>query len=319
MAARRVLIDCDPGQDDAVALLLAFACPDALDIRAVTAVAGNVPLARTERNARLMRELAGRPDIPVAAGCDRPLLRAPVTAEEVHGTTGIDGYDPGPPTSALDPRHAVELIVAEARAAGKDGLTLVATGPLTNVALAIRLAPDILPNLAEIVVMGGAMREGGNTTPSAEFNFLVDPHAAEIVLGCGRPIALFGLDVTHQVPATAARIARIRALGNPVARAVAGMLGFFGRHDSAKYGSDGAPLHDPCTVAWLLAPELFETMDCHVAVETGSELTIGHSAVDIWRVTGRVPNVRWAQGVDAEGFYDLLVDRLGRFGGGATR
>lgn len=311
---RRILIDCDPGQDDAVALLLAFACPDALDIAGVTAVAGNVPLALTERNARLMRDLAGRAEVPVAAGCARPLLRPLVTAENVHGLTGIDGYEAKSPAAPLDPRHGVTFLIETLRAAADNSFTLVAMGPLTNIAMALRQAPEILPKIAEIVIMGGAMSEGGNTTPSAEFNFFVDPHAADMVMRCGRCLTVFGLDLTHKVPASASRIARIRALDNPVAVAVADMLDFFGRFDSAKYGSDGAPLHDPCTIAWLLAPGLFETRDCHIAIETGSELTMGHSAVDFWRITDRAPNARWACDVDPEGFYDLLVDRLRRYG-----
>jgi len=313
---REIIIDCDPGQDDAVALLLALAAPEVLEVLAITAVAGNVPLTLTQRNARLIRELAGRAEVPVCAGCARPTVRPLVTAEYVHGSSGIDGMEVREPTTPLDPRHGVDAIVEILLQAEDESITLVPTGPLTNIAMAFVKAPEILAKIREIVLMGGAMREGGNHTPSAEFNMLVDPHAAEVVLRCGRPITVFGLDVTHQVLATAERVERIRSLGTPVADAVAGMLGYFNRHDMAKYGNEGAPLHDPCTIAYLLEPALFDLKACNVTVETGSELTMGHTAVDFWHVTGRPANARWAQGVDTEGFFDLLYDRLARYPGG---
>jgi purine nucleosidase len=200
------------------------------------------------------------------------------------------------------------------RDAEEDSITLVPTGPLTNIGTAIDRAPEILPKIRELVIMGGAMREGGNYSPSAEFNILVDPHAADIVFRCGRPIISMGLDVTHQVLSTRARVARIRDLSNPVAFATAGMLGFFERHDSKKYGVEGAPLHDPCTIAWLLQPDLFEGKDCNLSVETRSELTMGHTAVDFWHVTDRPLNVHWVHKVDADGFYELLTSRLANFG-----
>lgn len=314
---RKIILDCDPGQDDAVALLVALAAPDALDVLGITAVAGNVPQALTARNARLLRDLADRPDIPVCAGCERPMVRPLVTAESVHGSTGIDGMEAGEPSGPLDPRHGVDFIIESLRGAAEAEVTLVPTGPLTNIAMAIVKAPDILPNIAEIVLMGGAMREGGNFSPSAEFNMLVDPHAADVVFRCSRPITVFGLDVTHQVLATPDRIERIRDLNSRVADAVAGMLGYFNRHDSAKYNSEGAPLHDPCTVAYLLASSLFTFKSCNISVETGSELTMGHTAVDFWHVTDRPANAQWAHGVDAEGFFALLTDYLGRYGGEA--
>jgi len=312
MARLSVIIDCDPGQDDAVNLLLAFASPEELAILGVTTVAGNVPLALTQRNARLICDLAGRTTTALFAGCERPMLRSLITAQAVHGATGIDGMAVREPQTPLQSRHAVDFII-EALSGGEDAsVILVPTGPLTNLAMAMVKAPAILPKISEIVLMGGAMREAGNFTPSAEFNMLVDPHAAEIVLECGRPITVIGLDATHQVLATRERVARIRALGGPVAEAVSGMLSFFNRFDTAKYGSEGAPLHDPCTTAYLLAPELFATKACRVAVETGSPLTVGHTAVDFWGVTGETPNANWVHGVDAEGFYDLLTARLAR-------
>ena len=310
---RKIIIDCDPGQDDAVALLLAFASPEDVDLLGITTVGGNVPLALTHRNARMMCDIAGHQHVPVYAGCGEPLQRPLVTAEAIHGDTGINGIDVFEPETPLQDEHAVSYIVRTLIDAD-DPITLVPTGPLTNIAAAIGRAPDILPKIEQIVLMGGAMREGGNRTPSAEFNILVDPHAADAVLRCGRPITQMGLDVTHQVLSTEDRVSRIKALGNPVALATAGMLSFFDRFDTKKYKSRGAPLHDPCTVAWLIRPELFEGKDCNVAVETESELTMGHTAVDFWHVTDRPMNVHWVYGVDADGFYDLLIERLARFG-----
>lgn len=311
---RKIIIDCDPGQDDAVALFLAMASRDELDLLGVTTVAGNVPLALTQRNARMMCDIAGRQDIPVFAGCERPMLLDPITAEYIHGATGIDGVEVFEPRTPLQDAHAVDFIIASLLAADPASITLVPTGPMTNIATAIRREPRILAGIERIVSMGGAMRESGNRSPSAEFNVLVDPHAADIVYNCGVPVTAMGLDVTHQVLSTRERVARIGGLGNAVAAATAGMLGFFHRYDTRKYGSNGAPLHDPCTVAWLLRPELFETKLCNVSVETESELTMGHTAVDFWYVTDRPPNVEWAYGVDADGFYELLTERLARFG-----
>ena len=311
--ARKIIIDCDPGQDDAVALLLAMASPDELERLAVTTVAGNVPLDLTQRNARMICDIADRRDVPVFAGCDRPIELEPITAEYIHGDTGIDGLDVFEPETPLQPEHAVDFIIEALAAADPGSVTLVPTGPMTNIGTAIQQRPGIVVGIAEVVAMGGAMREGGNRSPSAEFNVLADPHAAEIVYNCGRPVTAMGLDVTHQVISTRDRVERIRAIGNPVAEAAAGMLGFFHRYDTNKYGSEGAPLHDPCTIAWLLRPGLFATRRCNVSVEKESALTLGHTAVDFWHVTDRPPNVDWAYEVEADGFYELLLERLARF------
>lgn len=310
MAPRPIIIDCDPGQDDAVALFLAMASPDELELLGITAVAGNVPLALTERNTRMMCDVANS-SVPVFAGCAKPMIRDAISAEYIHGETGINGIDVFEPKMPLQDKHAVDFIIDTLLA--RDSVTLVPTGPMTNIATAIERSPEILPHIEEIVIMGGAMREGGNRTPSAEFNILVDPHAADIVLNCGRPITLLGLDITHKVLSTEERVARIGKLNNAVADATVGMLSFFHRYDTEKYSSQGTPLHDPCTVAWLLKPELFKTKLCNVSVETESELTMGHTAVDFWHVTDRPKNVSWAYDVDADGFYDLLTERLGRF------
>jgi purine nucleosidase len=310
MYQRKVIIDCDPGQDDAVMLLLALACPDEFDILGITTVAGNVPLDLTQRNARIMCELAGRTDVPVFAGCDKPMRHELITAENVHGKTGIDGVAVYQPAMPLQEQHAVDFIIETLLGAKNDSITLVPTGPLTNIGKAMSRQPDILPKIREIVLMGGAMREGGNTTPSAEFNILEDPDAAQIVMQCGRPLTIVPLDVTHQALVSQIRIEQIRALDTPVGTAVVGMMEFFNRFDSEKYGSDGAPLHDPCTIAYLLQPELFEGKMCNVVIETGSPLTRGHTAVDFWGVTDRVRNANWLYKLDADGFFALLIDRL---------
>ena len=312
MAPRPIIVDCDPGQDDAVALFLAMSSPVELDLLGITTVAGNVPLALTERNARMMCDIADRKDLRVFAGCARPMVREPITAEYIHGNTGIDGIDVFEPETPLQQQHAVDFII-ETLLRYKVTVTLIPTGPLTNIATAMVREPKIIERIEEIVIMGGAMREGGNRTPSAEFNIIVDPQAADIVLNCGRPITLLGLDVTHKVLSTQERVARIAALKNSVADATVGMLSFFHRYDTKKYGSQGTPLHDPCTVAYLLRPELFKTKSCNVSVETVSELTMGHTAVDFWHVTDRPRNVNWAFDIDADGFYDLLAERLARF------
>ncbi len=312
MKRRPIIIDCDPGQDDAVALLLAMASPDELDLRGVTCVAGNVPLELTQANARRVCELAGRPDMAVHAGCPRPLLRPLVTAEAVHGETGLDGSGLPLPTMPLSPRHAVDFIVDACLAAGPEALTLCPTGPLTNIALAIVKEPRILPNIREIVLMGGAAMVPGNTTPSAEFNIYVDPHAAHVVFECGRPIVMLGLDVTHKALTTPERLAAIRALGTPVGDAVAGMLAFYDRHDIERYGMPGGPLHDPCVVAWLLRPDMFAGRAARVHIETQSERTMGRTVVDWWAIGGEEANALVIDEIDSDAFYGLLTERLAR-------
>ena len=315
MTARSLIIDCDPGQDDAINLLLAMSSVDDFDILGITAVAGNVPLKLTERNIRQICDIAGRKDMLVFSGCDVPMQRELLTAEKVHGKTGIDGVPLVEPQTPLQKKHAVDFII-ETLLTAEAPVTLVPTGPLTNLGVAIDREAAILDSVAEIVLMGGAMREGGNHSPSAEFNILVDPHAADIVFRCGRPLTVLGLDVTHQVLATVERRERIRAIDNDAGRATAGMLDFFNRHDTAKYSSSGAPLHDPCTIAYLLAPEIFTGKHCNLTVETESELTMGHTAVDFWHVTDRPHNVNWIHAVDADGFYDLLITRLESYSDG---
>lgn len=312
---RKIIIDCDPGQDDAVALFLAFASPE-LEVLGITTVGGNVPLELTHRNARMMCDIANS-DVPVFAGCDKPMRRPLKTAEYIHGETGINGIDVFEPATPLQEQHGVDFIIESLLAADDVSISLVPTGPLTNIGTAIDREPAILAKIERIVLMGGAMREGGNRTPSAEFNILVDPEAADIVFRCGRPITQMGLDVTHQVLSTKERVERIAKLDNPVAATTAGMISFFERYDMSKYAAPGAPLHDPCTVAWLIKPELFTGKDCNVAIETQSDLTLGHTAVDFWHVTDRPRNTHWVYEVDSDGFYDLLTERLARYGDNA--
>ncbi|MDF1621507.1 nucleoside hydrolase [Pseudothioclava nitratireducens] len=309
--ARKIIIDTDPGQDDAVAILLALASPE-LEVLGITCVAGNVPLTLTALNARKVCELAGRADMRVFAGCDRPMARDLVTAEYVHGKTGLDGIELPEPRMALDEQHAVDFLIETLRAEPEGAVTLCPLGPLTNIATAMERAPDIVPKIAEIVLMGGAYFEVGNVTPAAEFNIYVDPQAADIVFKSGVPLVVMPLDVTHQVLTTRPRIETLRALGTRVGHAVASWTDFFERYDMAKYGSQGAPLHDPCVIAYLLQPGLFSGRHVNVEIETGSELTLGMTVADWWRVTDRPANAMFMGDVDAEGFYALLTERIAR-------
>ncbi len=308
---RPIIIDTDPGQDDAVAILLALASAE-FEVLGITAVAGNVPLELTALNARKVCELAGRPEVKVFAGCARPLVRRQVTAEQVHGKTGLDGPDLPAPTMPLQPQHAVDWIVDTLRAAPEKSITLCTLGPLTNVATAMIKAPDIVPRLAEIVMMGGGFFEGGNTTPAAEFNIYVDPHAAHVVFTSGVKLTMHPLDVTHKALMTRAWIDSLRALGTRSGAAAAAMLDFYERFDMEKYGEAGGPLHDPCVLAYLLRPDLFAGRDCSVAIETGSELTMGMTVVDWWNVTPAPANCHVINRIDAAGFYALIRERLAR-------
>ena len=312
MRKRQIIIDCDPGLDDAVALLIAFAATDRLDLVGITTVAGNVPLPLTTLNALKILELAGRADLPVFAGCEAPLRRRLVTAEHVHGKTGLDGIElPVPATAARD-RHAVDFIVETLRREPAGSVTLVPIGPLTNIARALERAPDIAARIRRIVIMGGAYFEVGNITPTAEFNIYVDPEAADIVFRSGVPLTVLPLDVTHKALVTTPRNDAFRALGTPVGLAVAEMTDFFERFDKEKYGSDGAPLHDPCVIAYLLRPDLFSGRHINVEIETRSELTLGMTVADWWGVTDRAPNAMFIGDLDAQGFFDLLTERLAR-------
>ncbi len=309
--ARKIIIDTDPGQDDAVAILLALASPE-LEVLGLTAVAGNVPLPLTARNARQICELAGRSDIRVFAGCDRPMKRELRTAEHVHGKTGLNGYDLPDPQMPLQDIHAVEFLIDTLRAEPPGTVTLCPIGPLTNIGTALHRAPDIAERIQEIVLMGGAYFQVGNITPAAEFNIYVDPEAAEIVFKSGIKLTVMPLDVTHKALTSRAQIEAFRALGTAVGAAVAGWTDFFERFDIGKYGSEGAPLHDPTVIAYLLRPEMFAGRFVNVEIETVSDLTRGMTVADWWGVTGRAANATFMGDIDAEGFFDLLTARLAR-------
>ncbi|MBY6200606.1 nucleoside hydrolase [Maritalea mobilis] len=309
---RKIIIDTDPGQDDAVAILLALASPEEVDVLGITAVAGNVPLELTAKNVRIVCELAGKRDVKVFAGCDRPLGRDLVTAEYIHGKTGLDGPVLPDPTMTLQDGHAVDFIIETLRTEPEGSVTLCPLGPLTNIATAFQKAPDIMPRVAEIVLMGGAYFEVGNVTPAAEFNIYVDPEAAEIVFKSGAPITVMPLDVTHKALTTRARIEAFRDLDTDVGRAVAEWTDFFERFDMEKYGSEGGPLHDPCVIAYLIKPTLFSGRHVNVEIETASELTRGMTVADWWGVTDRPKNAMFMGDVDADGFFDLLTGRLAR-------
>jgi purine nucleosidase len=302
--ARKIIIDTDPGQDDAVAILMALGSPEELDVLGIVTVAGNVPLSRTTNNARRVLELAQRADVPLHAGCARPMRRKPVTAEHVHGPTGLDGPSLPAPTMEVREQHGVLFIVDALRAAKPGEITLATLGPLTNIAMAMVLAPDIVERIAEIVMMFGAYSEGGNITPAAE--------SADVVLNSGVKITMVPLDVTHQCLSTRPRLQAFRDIGNACGVATCEMLTFSEDFDVRKYGWDGAPLHDPCVIAYLLAPKLFGGKQVNVGVQTGDGPTAGMSMVDWWRVTQKPANVLFLREVDVPGFYKLLTERLAR-------
>ena len=307
---RKIIIDTDPGQDDAVAILLALGSPAEIEVLGIVAVAGNVGLKQNAKNALKVVELSGKTDTPVYAGCEGPLRRRLVTAEAVHGKTGLDGPQLPEPKIKLRDQHGVDFIIETLRREPEGTVTLCALGPLTNLGMAFAKAPDIKARVQEIILMGGGLFEGGNITPAAEFNIYVDPEAADIVFHSGIPLTVVPLDLTHFMLATKARIERFRGLGNRTGTATAEMLDFFSRFDVAKYGSDGGPLHDPCVIAFLLKPELFKGKHVNVTIETASELTRGMTVVDYWGVTGRAKNATYLKSGDADGFYNLLFERL---------
>jgi purine nucleosidase len=307
---RKIVIDTDPGIDDAVAILFALAAPDALEVVGIVAVAGNLPLARTERHVRQMCELAGRPDIAVFAGCGQPMLGPLRTAAAIHGDDlgAILGLPE--PAMPLQPGHGVDFIIDTLRAAAPGSMTLCALGPLTDIALALVKAPEIAPGIGELVVMGGAGFELGNVTPAAEFNIHVDPHAAAIVLDSGVPLTMIPLDLTHRVQTTPPRLAALRALPNRCGPAAAALLARFAAARTSRFEARGLALHDPCVIAYLLRPDLFGGREVNVAVETASPLTRGATVVDWWGVTGGPKNAKFMAEADADGVYELLRVQL---------
>ena len=305
----KIIIDTDPGQDDAAAIMLALGSPE-LEILGLTIVAGNVPLDLTTRNALMICELSGRLDVKVFSGAKGPLIGPQVTAEHAHGKSGLDGPDMFKPSITLQPRYAPDFLVETLLKEDEKTVTLCPIGPLTNIALALKLEPKIASRIKQIVLMGGGYFAQGNITPSAEFNIFADPEAAKIVFNCRAPIIMMPLDVTHQILTTKARVEKIQAVGNTASLALAKMLSFYSRYNSKKYGNDGAPLHDPTTIAWLLKPELFNGKHCNVEIETESKITRGATVIDWWEVTGRPKNAYVVNEVNSDGFFELLTNRI---------
>ncbi|MBD2112656.1 MULTISPECIES: nucleoside hydrolase [Cyanophyceae] len=303
MPPRPIIIDCDPGVDDAIALLLAFASTE-FDLLGITTVSGNVPLELTQANARRICHLAQRTDVPVYAGCPRPLLRSLTTAEDIHGATGLQGAELPEPTLPLQSQHAVAFLVEQLTTTSTP-ITLATLGPLTNLAVALIQCPEIAQSIDQVVMMGGALGNG-NITPAAEFNIYVDPHAANVVVEAGLPLTMIGLDVTHQVVTTPDRLAALEALGTSVSKAAAGMLRYYGQLDVERHGLTAPPLHDPCVIAYLLRPELFTGRPMHLAIETEGSLCLGRTVAN----RHLTPNATIIETAAADGIYALLIERL---------
>ncbi|WP_176082758.1 nucleoside hydrolase [Martelella sp. HB161492] len=312
MTPRKIIIDTDPGQDDAFAILLALGSPEELEVVGVTSVAGNVPLSRTTRNAQQVLALAGRSDIPVYPGCQRPMVKKLFTAEYVHGDSGLDGCELPEPTAPLGDRHGVDFIIDTLMASEDGEITLCPLGPMTNIAMAMVKEPAIVPKIREIVFMGGGFFEGGNTTPAAEFNIFVDPHAAHVVFTSGVPLTMVPIDCTYKAVMTPAWLETLRAVGTNTAIQAAGMAAFYQEWGNQKFGTDEYPLHDPCVIGYLLRPDLFGGKNCYVTIEISSPMTIGMTVVDWWNVTKQAPNCMVLRELDNPPFYDLMLERLGR-------
>ncbi len=312
MTQTALIIDCDPGVDDAIALLLAFAAPDLLELLAITTVGGNVAASATARNARIIRQMAGREDVPVHIGAAAPLAREPIAASHFHGESGLGDlpiFEPVAPAASSDSATAiVELVMS--RPPGS--VSLAITGPMTNVALAMQREPALAARLGPVAVMGGARAEGGNITASAEYNIYADPHAADIVFRSGCKPTVLGLDATHQVRATPQRVAAMAAIDAPYAQTAAQVLQFCARTQQALVGWDSPPLHDPCTIAWMLAPQLFKSVPARLQVETDSPLTAGHTAVEFRLSDPSEATAQWVTEADGEGVFNLLLERLAR-------
>ncbi|MEQ9811322.1 MAG: nucleoside hydrolase [Azospirillaceae bacterium] len=307
---RRIIIDCDPGIDDAIALLLAFASPE-LELRGITVVSGNVSIDLTVRNTLQICALAGESGVAVHAGCHRPLVREPIRGL-FSGPTGLGKLDLTAPTRPPAGRHAVAFLVEALTAAAEEGapITVCTMGPLTNLAVALRINPKIAAGIERVVMMGGAYQVPGNRTPAAEFNILADPHAAHIVFSSGLPITAIGLDASHQALSTPERVAMIEAVGGALGRTVGDLLRFWDRGDPARFAGPGGPLHDPLVIAHLLRPQAFATRAAAVAVELEGALTLGQTVPDWYGQTGAAASVDVVTEVDADAFYGLLAERL---------
>jgi len=306
---RPVVLDCDPGHDDALAILLAASAP-ALELVAITTVAGNQSLDKTTLNARRVCSVAGIEGVPVAAGCDRPLVRERIAAPEIHGESGLDGPAFEAPTVPLDPRHGVDVIIEASQT--HPGVVLIATGPLTNVATALSRDPDLGKRLGRIVLMGGAIGLG-NVTPAAEFNIGADAEAARAVFESGIPITMVPLETTHRALATDDVITRIAALDFPLARICVELLGFFADTSRRVFGFEAPAVHDPCAVAWLLDPTIVPTKPMRVDIETRAEFSYGRTVCDVYGITGREPNAEVGVGLDEGRFWDLMIGAIASY------
>jgi len=307
-----LIIDTDPGADDVVALLFALASPQELNIRALTTVAGNVRLDKTSRNARLAREWAGREDVPVYAGAKKPLLRTPIYAENIHGMEGLSGVPVHEPKAGLAEGSAIDYLIDTLMAAKPHSITLAMLGPQTNLALALIQEPEIVQGIKEVVIMGGAHFNGGNITPVAEFNLFADPQAAEVVLNSGVKLTYLPLDVTHKILTSDARLNQIAALNNNASKLVVDILNDYIKADMAHYGIPGGPVHDATVIAYLLKPQLFSGRQVNVVVDSGEGPGFGQTIVD-WHDGLKAPkNAFWVENGDAQGFFDLLTQRLAR-------
>ncbi|MBM1189579.1 nucleoside hydrolase [Pseudomonas weihenstephanensis] len=307
-----LIIDTDPGADDVVALLLALASPEQLNVRAITTVAGNVRLDKTSRNARLAREWAGREEIPVYAGAPRPLVRSPIYAENIHGQEGITGVPVHEPAKGLESKNAVNYLIETLTAAKPGSVTIAMLGPQTNLALALTQAPGIAKGIKEVVVMGGAHFNGGNITPVAEFNLYADPHAADVVLNSGVKLTYIPLDVTHKILTSDARLKQIASLGNTAGKLVGGILNEYVKGDMEHYGLPGGPVHDASVIAYLLEPGLFTGREVNLVIDTREGPTFGQTIADWYNTLDQPKNAFWVENGNAQGFFDLLTARLGR-------
>ncbi|KAA8390399.1 nucleoside hydrolase [Acetobacter tropicalis] len=311
MDRQKLIIDTDPGQDDAIAIMLALASPH-IDLLGIIAAAGNVSVEQTAENACKILELAKRQDIKVYKGCPRPIRRPPITAQHVHGQTGMDGPDLPTPLHTPEQQHGVTFLLETLAAHPAHTITLVTIGPMTNLAAALVQAPETVARLKQVVAMGGAWSETGNITPAAEFNAFADPDAMAIVLNSGLPVTLVPLDITHRFLITPDRLEALAKLPGHCAKAAHAMLTFSARFDLNKYGWPGAPLHDPCTIGYVLCPHLFAGKTINVEVEVSSPLTLGATVVDWWQVTGRPPNATFLRSVDDNGLWTLILESLSR-------
>ncbi len=307
-----IIFDCDPGNDDAVALLVAMASPENFTFLGITTVAGNVPLDNTNVNARKICELAGRTDIPVYSGCPKPLVGEPIVSDGAHGKTGIDGAVLPDPKMPIQKQHAVDFII-DALKSHPQPITIFLTGPLTNMAMAINKDPSILNNVTEFVIMGGSIT-AGNITPAAEFNFFCDPYAAKVIVDCGKKTTLMTLDITHQVLATPSNIKRLQMIGNNQATQVANMMEATIDFDVVHIGLEGRAIHDACVPIYLLHPELFTSRPAHIHVETAKGESFGNSIISFY--PRHIPNNPWLfvpTVIDGEGVFNVIMERLERY------